>query len=121
MKRILVNVILIALLVLTIVWCVTTGKSHNIILENTPVIVDGIEYQPLEAIYVSLGQKSELMLEGDVIIMRAIGNSIKLKIDTVDDDDNILETRGVSLPLKDLGNDLRMSIPVFYAKAANNK
>lgn len=117
-KRILVNAVLLALLVLVIIWCFRTGKAHNIILENVVVSADGIEYQPLEAVFVDLGQKPELMLADDVIVMRAMGSDlITLQVDVVDDDDNVLESRVISFALDEIGEDLRISVPIFYAKA----
>lgn len=116
-KRISVNLVLFTLLVLIIVWCVKTGKAYNIILENQAITLEGVEYQPFEAIYVSFGKKPELMLEGDIIVKRAVGTLINLQVDVVDDDDKVLESRIVSFTLEELGDTLRVSVPVLYAKA----
>lgn len=114
-KRVLVNTILLIVLVLAILWCFKTGKAHNIILENTPVILDGVEHKPFEAIYVSFGKDPKLMLEGDIIIMRAVGSKINMKVDVVDSDDKVLESRTISFTLDDIGEKLRLNVPNFYA------
>ena len=116
-KRVLVNTVLLVLLVFAIVWSFRTGKAYNIILENVAVSIDGIEYQPLEAIFVNFGQKSELMLADDIIVMRAIGSTISMQVDVVDDDDNVLESRVISFTLDEIGEDLRINVPVFFTKA----
>lgn len=116
-KRVSVNLALFIFLVLVIVWCVRTGKAHNIILENKVIAIEGVEHQPFEAIYVSFGKAPELMLEGDIIIKRAVGTAINLQVDVVDDDDNVLESRVVSFALEELGDSLRINVPAFYAKA----
>ena len=116
-KRISINAALLLLLVLTIVWCFKTGKAYNVILENIPTSVEGLEYQPIEAAYINFGKDPILMLEGDVIVERVVGKELTLQIDVVDDDDKVLESRVASFTLDELGDDLRMSIPVFYARA----
>ncbi len=120
MKRVLINAALLIVLALTILWCFTTGKAHNIMLENLQTTSEGVEYQPFEAIYINFGNNPTLMLEGDIIIEQVKGKKLSMQVDVVDEDDKVLETRTISFNINEITNDkneLRMNVPLFYAKA----
>jgi hypothetical protein len=121
-KRVCINLGLVLCLAGLIAWCVLTGKAYDIVLENTPTTVAGAEQPALEAVHVIIDkQEPVLMLEGDRIISTAIGIKHKIRIDVLDENDKVLESRSHTYIIRDLGTPPTLNIPAVFAASKAEK
>ena len=117
-KRISINIGLVICLIGVVAWCVLTGKAYDIVLENTPTTIAGTECPALEAVHIVIDQQDPvLMLEGDRIVSTAIGIKHIIRIDILDENDKVLESRSHSYNVLDLGLSPKLNIPIVFAES----
>lgn len=118
MKRLLVRLFLILLLAGIGFWCFVSGKAYDIVLENIPLEADGRTYSAMEAVnaYVDKDPDPILLLDGDRMVATAVGSRHVLRIDVLDEDDNVLETHVYPFTMKDLGTSLSLNVPYAFSK-----
>jgi hypothetical protein len=117
-KRISINIGLVLCLIAVVAWCVLTGKAYDIVLDNTTTTIAGTEYPALEAVHVVIDKQDPvLMLEGDRIISTAIGIKHIIRIDILDENDKVLESRSHTYNILDLGLAPKLNIPIVFAES----
>lgn len=119
-RQILVNAGIVVLLVLIAYICFITGRAYNVIVENVPVTVESVTYEPLEAVQVYIDEQAEptYLLDGDRLVSTAMGTIHVLTIEVLDEEDKPTETITVPFTMKELAGSPRvLNIPYFYAKA----
>lgn len=110
-KQISVNLCLVLVLTALGWFCYQAGKTYDILLENLPYRTaetegTGDEQPALEAIYATVDNgKKILMLEGDRTVTTGSGGNHRLKIEILDEDDNVVETREIPFSMSDLGDN----------------
>lgn len=120
-RRTLVNCGLLLVLTLLAVVCYDTGKAYDIIMQNVPYTTkDGVLQPALEAAQVTIDQQEApiYLLEGDRMVGTAVGNEHTLKIEILDDNDQVTETVVVKFTVKQLNKAKReLNVAELYAKA----
>lgn len=118
MKRLFVRIILILLLAGIGFWCFVSGKAYDIVLENIPLEAGGQTYPSMEAVnaYVDKNPDPVLLLDGDRMVATAVGSHYVLRIDVLDEDDKVLETRVYPFTIKELGESLSLNVPYAFSK-----
>lgn len=119
-RQILVNAGIVALLVIIGYICFVTGRAYNVIVENVPVTVESVAYEPLEAVQVYIDQQAEptYLLDGDRLVSSAMGTTHVLIIEVLNEEDKPIETLTVPFTMSELkGSPRIINIPYFYAKA----
>ena len=117
MKRILVNVIIVLCFAGIAYFCYDEGKSYTLLLENVPYILDGKEYPGVEAMQVTIDGAGDpvYLLEGDQMPGIAAGKKHTLKIEILDEDDKVVESRELSFHILDLGDKRSINTARAYA------
>lgn len=117
MKRIIVNVVIILCFAALAYYCYDAGKSYNVMLENLAYTVDGVEHPGIEALQVTIDGQGDpiFMLEGDQMPGTAAGKKHALKIEILDEDDKVVETKVVPFHILDLGDKLSINVARAYA------
>lgn len=114
-RQILVNAVLVLAFIGLGLFCYQSGKTYNILLENLPYSVNGEERPGLEAIYAYIdGGKQNFMLDGDRTVTPGSGKKHVLKIELLDEEDNIIDTREVSFNVTDLGENMSVNVARAY-------
>lgn len=123
-KQIIINLCLVLVLTGLGWFCYQAGKTYDILLENLPYQTAGAEgisaEQPaLEAIYATVDNgKKILMLEGDRTMATGSGGNHRLKIEILDEDDNVVETREIPFSRSDLGDKPAINVARAYREGA---
>ncbi len=117
MKKILVNTVIVLCFAGLACFCYDQGKSYNLILENLPYTVDGVEHPGIEAMQVTIDGSGDpiYMLEGDQMPGVATGKKHHLKIEILDEDDKVIETKDVPFHILDLKGKLSINAARAYA------
>lgn len=118
MKRLFVRIILILLLAGIGFWCFISGKAYDIVLENIPLEAGGQTYPSMEAVnaYVDKNSDPILLLDGDRMVATAVGAHHVLRIDVLDEDDKVLDTRFYPFTIDELGESLSLNVPYAFSK-----
>jgi hypothetical protein len=117
MKRTLVNVGIIIVLALVGYYCYDTGKSYKILLENLPYIAeDGREQAAIEALNATVDTQINpiFMLEGDRTVATAVGKTHVLKIEILDIEDKVIDTKSIRFTMRDLGSPPTLNVVRAY-------
>ena len=111
MKRILVNIVIVLCFAGLAYFCYDEGKSYNLILENLSYTVDGVEHPGIEAMQVTIDDS------GDPIYMLGVaaGKKHNLKIEILDEDDKVIETRNIPFHILDLKGKFSINVARAYA------
>ena len=117
MKRILVNIVIVLCFAGLAYFCYDEGKSYNLILENLSYTVDGVEHPGIEAMQVTIDDSGDpiYMLEGDQMPGVAAGKKHNLKIEILDEDDKVIETRNIPFHILDLKGKFSINVARAYA------
>ena len=117
MKRILVNIVIVLCFAGLAYFCYDEGKSYNLILENLSYTVDGVEHPGIEAMQVTIDDSGDpiYMLEGDQMPGVAAGKKHNLKIEILDEDDKVIETRKIPFHILDLKGKFSINVARAYA------
>ena len=115
-KRLIVNSTLVLVLVLIAVLCYNMGKTYRILLENTPFIYQGERYLGIEAMQVTIDNQNKpiYLLEGDRMVITAIGKKHILTMEFLDIDDNLTEARNIKFHIYDLGENMSLNVARAY-------
>lgn len=118
-KQILVNICLILALTGLGWFCYQRGKTYDILLENLAYQADGVEQPGLEAIYAYLDNGKQIfMLEGDRTIASGSGKHHLLKIEILDENDKVIETKEISFTMSDLDGIPAINVARAYRRGA---
>lgn len=118
-RQIFVNIGLVIVLIVLGTLFYQGGKSYDILLENLPYQVDGEEQPGLEAIYAYIdGGKQIFMLEGDQTMASGAGKSHVLKIELLDEEDNVMETKEIAFSMSDLGQAATINVARSYREGS---
>ena len=115
-RQIVVNAVLVAVLGLICVLCYRTGKAYDLILENVPYTVDGKEYPAQEALQATIDNQSKpvYLLDGDKAVAVAVGLNHELKIEILDLDDKVTQTKVVTFSVDELGDSRTLNVARLY-------
>lgn len=118
-KQIMVNICLILVLTGLGWFCYQGGKTYDILLENLAYQADDVEQPALEAIYAYLDNGRQIfMLEGDRTVAPGSGKQHVLKIEILDGDDNVIETKEIPFTMADLGGKPAINVARAYRQGA---
>lgn len=117
-RRIIVNTVLGALIVLLAVYCYNAGKAYTFLLENLPYELNGEQQPAFEALQVSLDQDREpvFMLEDDRINVTGVGKTHVLRIELLDEEDKVVETKEIPFSTMDLDESLTINVARAFAQ-----
>lgn len=114
-KQILVNVCLVLALTGLGWFCYLGGKTHDILLENLAYQADGAQQPGLEAIYAYLDNGKQIfMLDGDRTVASGSGKRHVLRIEILDENDKVIETKEISFTMADLGDKPAINVARAY-------
>ena len=116
-RQLWVNAGIVALLCGICVLCYRTGKAYDLILENVPYSVEGKEYPAVEALQATIDTQRNpvYLLEGDREVGMAVGLNHRLKIEILDSEDKVVETRVVAFSVDELGKDRVLNVAKMFA------
>lgn len=116
MRRTIVNTLIVLVLAGLAWYCYDAGKSYKILLENLPYAENGTDYEALEAINATVDEagKPIFMLPDDRSFVSAVGKKHVLKIEILDIEDNVTETKLVEFQIKDLGKERALNVVKAY-------
>lgn len=118
-RQILVNVLLILLLAGLGWFCWRGGKSYSLLLENLPYGEDGTAQPALEAVNVTIGNgKAIFMLDGDRTATKVMGTSHMLRIDILDEEDRVVETKEIPFSMDELGDPATLNVARAFREGA---
>lgn len=118
-KQVIVNVCLVLVLIATGWFCYRQGKTYTILLENLPYETGGEKQTGLEAIYAYIDNGRQVfMLEGDRTAVSGSGSSHVLKIEMLDEEDKVLETREIPFSMSDLGERQSVNVARAYREGS---
>lgn len=111
-KRILVNLGIVLVLAAVAVYCYNAGKAYKILLENLPYTENGVEQPGIEALNATIDDQPKpiFMLEGDRTMITAVGREHRLKIDILDMEDNVVESKAIEFSISDLGESMSLNV-----------
>ena len=117
MRRLIIRIVLCLLLAAVGYWCFLTGKAYDIVLENVALEADGKTFPAMEAVnaYVDKDPAPILLLDGDHMVATAVGLHHVLRIDVLDEDDKVLETRIWPFTINELGAKRSLNVPRAFA------
>ena len=117
MKRILVNLGIVLFFVVVAYVCYDRGKSYTLILENLPYTVDGVRHPGIEAMQVTINGQGDpiYMLEGDQMTGVASGKKHILRLEILDEKDEVIETKEVPFHILDLEGKNSINVARAYA------
>lgn len=120
MKRIIVNIVLVLCFAALAYYCYDAGKSYTVMLENVAYTVDNVEYPGIEAMQVTIDGSGDpiYMLEGDQMPGTTTGKKHTLKIEILDEEDKVVETKVVPFHILDLGAGQSINVARAYALGA---
>ena len=123
MKRFVIRVLLVCVLAGIGTWCFFSGKAYDIVLENIPSTVNGQTVEPFEAVnaYIDTDPSPILLLDGDRMVATAIGLKHTIRIDILDEDDNVLESRTATFTTTSLGRHMSLNVPQLFAGTSAKK
>lgn len=117
-KMFIVDLIIIAAFVALGCFCFVTGKAYDIMLENKNFVENGVTFEALEAVNVTIDaqEKPIYLLNGDMAAGNAVGLSHTLKIDVLDESDKAIpdKTKVIKFTIKQLGTKRLLQIPKIY-------
>lgn len=122
MKRIIVNIVIVLCFAALAYYCYDAGKAYNVLLENVAYSVDGVEHPGIEALQVTIDGRGEpiFMLEGDRMMGVTSGKKHTLKIEILDEEDKVVETRLVPFNMSDLGDGAAVNVARAYVLGKMN-
>ncbi len=84
---------LLAALVLFGVYLYTSGKQHQMFIDNLPVEVEGKAYAPVEVLRVSFDGKEAIELaSGDRDVTQVVGPNHTVKIEVLNESGDVVQT-----------------------------
>ena len=116
-RRILVNAVIVLFFAGVAWFCYDMGKSYSLILENLPYAADGVQHPGIEAMQVTIDGQGEpiYMLEGDQMPGVAAGKKHVLRLEILDEKDEVVETRDVPFHILDLEGKNSINVARAYA------
>lgn len=119
-KQLLVDIVLVFLLIVTGWLCYRGGKSYDILLENLPFELNAKKHPALEAAYAYVDNGKQIfMLDGDRTMASGLGMKHVLKLELLDAEDKVIETREISFNIDDLVDGRSLNVAKAYMEAGN--
>ena len=117
-RQILVNLLLIIAMVALAMFCYTNGKANIVFIENIPFDHEGVTYEAMEAIQVTVdGSDSPLfLLAGDRGQVALVGRAHVLMIEELDEEDNITGTHTINFKSRELKGNVVNVVPLIHDK-----
>lgn len=119
LKRVFMDVILVAVIVAVGLFCYSRGKAYNFVLDNTASVNGSQTLEAMEAVSVKVdGENEKVLYADDRDITVAIGSGEHvLRIDNLDLNDVPIpgEGREYTFNLAEMGDKPIVNIPSAYA------
>ncbi|MDL2267139.1 hypothetical protein LJC46_04025 [Desulfovibrio sp. OttesenSCG-928-G15] len=117
-KQLLVDSVLVCILILAGLFCYRGGKSYDILLENLPFELNAEKHPALEAAYAYVDNGKQIfMLDGDRTMASGLGMKHVLKIELLDPEDKVIETREIPFSIEDLGDKPSLNVAKAFLEA----
>ncbi len=117
-RRILINLAIVVVFAAIGWFCYDNGKAYDLILDNMPYSVGGVEIDALEAVQVKIdGGEEKVFYADDRDQAVAIGSSEHtIRIDMLDLDDHPIpgQARIYTFRVQDLGESRSLNLPFAY-------
>ncbi|MGI6075599.1 MAG: DUF6672 family protein [Pyramidobacter sp.] len=125
LRRIIVNLAVIAVLTALGFFCYDRGKAYDFIVDNTSHAIEGQNFEGMEAVMVSIdGGEGKVYYADDRDQTVAIGSGTHTaRIDVLDLEDKPIEGQSkiFSFTVASLGNPPSLSIPFAYKNGKDVK
>ncbi len=117
-RRILINLGIVAVFAAIGWFCYDNGKAYDLILDNTPYSVDGVELDALEAVQIKIDEGDEKVFYADdrdqAVAVGSFAHTIRIDMLDLEDYPIPGQSRVYTFHVHDLGESRSLNLPFAY-------